>query len=142
MSENQSIIAKIKDVVLNVDPKDIVADARNFGIEVSEPKDFAGHALNYSHLEKLSNKYLDSTCNMCAIGGITSGIGGIATTITLAGADIANMAAQIYRLNQKLAYLNGFDPESELHRERVQSIFFTALGLDAMAQAGAIIYFT
>lgn len=136
MNENQGIVAKIREVVLSVDPKDIVADARNFGLDVSDPKDFSEHALNYTHLEKLGEKYLDSTCKMCAIGGVTSGVGGIATTITLAGVDIANMAAQLYRLNQKLAYLNGFDPQSDLHQERVQTVYLTALGIDALAQAG------
>ncbi|MFD2780960.1 EcsC family protein [Novosphingobium pokkalii] len=136
MSNELSIIEKIKDIVLNVDPASIVKDAQSMGINVSEAADFARQAHNYIHIERLSEKYAAMTAKLCAASGFTSGVGGVTTTLVLAGADIANMAAQLYRLNQKLALLNGFDPENELHNERAQAIFMAALGIDATAQAG------
>lgn len=136
MSNDVAIFEKIKDIVLNVDPGSVVRDAKDMGMDVSEAADFARQAHNYAHIERLSTKYSSMTATLCAAGGFTSGIGGITTTVVLAGADIANMAAQLYRLNQKLALLNGFDPDNELHNDRAQTIFMAALGLDATAQAG------
>lgn len=136
MSNEISLFDKIKDIVLNVDPQSVVSDAKLIGMEVSEPEDFAREAHNYAYIERLSEKYATTAAQRCAISGFSSGVGGIATTLTLAGVDIANMAAQLYWLNQKLALLNGFDPENELHNQRAQTIFMTALGIDATAQAG------
>lgn len=45
------------------------------------------------------------------------------------------MAAQLYRLNQKMAILNGFDPHNALHQEKSQMIYLKALGFDGVAQA-------
>jgi EcsC protein family len=45
------------------------------------------------------------------------------------------MAAQLYRLCQRLAILNGFDLENPLQRERAEEIYLLALGFDAAAQA-------
>ena len=134
MSGELSIIEKIKDVVLSVDPETVLRDARAVGIDAHSASDFVNNAHNYAYIEKLSSKYAGNAAKLCAASGVTSGIGGLATTLTLAGADIANMAAQLYRLNQKLALLNGFDPENELHSQRAQTIFMTALGSDAAAQ--------
>jgi hypothetical protein len=136
MSNEISIVEKIKDIALNINPVSVVNDAKGVGMEVSEPADFARQATNYAYIERLSEKYSRVAARYCAASGFTSGIGGIATTVTLAGVDVGNMAAQLYRLNQKLALINGFDPESELHNERAQTIFMTALGLDVTAQAG------
>ena len=136
MASEMTIIDKIKDVVLNVDPNSIVQDAKAAGMEVSNPSDFVRQAENYAYIEKLSEKYASTAIKYCALSGFTSGIGGLVTTLTLASADVANMAAQLYRLNQKLALINGFDPENELHNERAQTIFMTALGIDVTAQAG------
>ncbi|ALR23292.1 EcsC family protein [Sphingobium baderi] len=136
MSNELTIIEKIKDIVLNVDPASVVKDAKDMGMDVSEAADFVRQAHNYAHIERLSGKYAGMTATLCAASGFTSGVGGVTTTVVLAGADIANMAAQLYRLNQKLALLNGFDPDNELHNDRAQTIFMAALGLDATAQAG------
>jgi hypothetical protein len=136
MSKELTIIEKIKDIVLNVDPNSIVQDAKGIGMDIAEPADFARQAKNYAYIERLSEKYAATSTRLCALSGFTSGIGGLATTLTLASADVANMAAQLYRLNQKLALINGFDPENELHNERAQTIFMTALGIDVTAQAG------
>ena len=136
MSSNLTILERIKDIVLNVDPNSIVNDARSAGMNVSEPSDFVQQAHNYAYIEKISDKYSATATKLCAVSGLTTGIGGLATTLTLAGADIANMAAQLYRLNQKLAIINGFDPANELHSERAQTIYITSLGIDVSAQAG------
>lgn len=136
MSGQLAIVEKIKDIVLSVDPKSIVKDARTMGMEVSDVSDFSNQAQNYIHIEKLSKRYAEATSKLCAASGFTSGVGGITTTVVFAGADLANMAAQLYRLNQKLAILNGFDPDNELHNERAQTIFMAALGIDVTAQAG------
>ncbi|NBC35907.1 EcsC family protein [Novosphingobium sp. FSY-8] len=135
MSEDVSILEKIKDYVLNVDPEGVVRDAKLMGMDITCPADFANNAHNYTYIERLSQKYADTCAKYCAASGLTSGVGGITTTITLAGADIANMAAQLYWLNQKLALLNGFEPENDLHNQRSQAIFMTALGIEQTAQA-------
>lgn len=106
------------------------------GINIDNISDFENHAINYAYIENISKKYAENAARLCAASGFTSGIGGIATTVALAGVDIANMAAQLYRLNQKLALINGFNPENEMHHQRAQTVFMTALGIDATAQAG------
>ena len=45
------------------------------------------------------------------------------------------MAAQLYWLCQRLAILNGFDPENPMQRERTQEVYLLALGFDAAARA-------
>lgn len=80
-------------------------------------------------------QYARRAARLSAVSGATSGVGGIATATTLGVADIANMAAQLYRLCQRLAILNGFDPENPLQRERAEEIYLVALGFDTAAQA-------
>lgn len=98
---------------------------------------FTKKAHQYAYIEKLVSKYSKVTCKYCAVSGATSGIGGVATTVALGGADIANMAVQLYRLNQKIAVLNGFSLENSLHREKTQLIYLKALGIEGAFQAGA-----
>lgn len=136
MSNELSIINKIKSIVVDIDPDKIVSDAKSIGFNVCNPADFSKQAENYAYIEILSKKYCISATYFCAVGGLTSGVGGVPTMIALGTADIVNMAAQLYRLNQKLALINGFDPSSELHTERAQAIYLTALGIDATAQSG------
>ncbi|MCX7285053.1 MAG: EcsC family protein [Novosphingobium sp.] len=136
MSKYQSIVKKVQDVILKVNAEDVLRDAQSYGLKVSELDDFTNQAHDYAYIEKLSIKYAENAVKLCALGGFSSGFGGVVATITFSSADIANMAAQLYRLNQKLALLNGFDPSSELHNESMQTKFMTALGIDALAQAG------
>lgn len=135
MSSEVSLISKIKEVVLDIDPNDILKDANDYGIRVQSVQELAEQHHNYVFLEKLMEKYATLAANYSAASGVTSGIGGIATTLALGGVDIANMAAQLYRLNQKMAVLNGFDLENTIHRDKAQLIYMKALGFDAAAQA-------
>lgn len=136
MSEHKNVVRKIQDIVLKVNPESVLRDAQSYGLKISDLSDFSNKAHDYAYIEKLSIKYAESASKLCALSGFSSGFGGVLATITLSSADIANMAAQLYRLNQKLALLNGFDPNSELHNERMQTKFMTALGIDTLAQAG------
>lgn len=99
-----STIQKIKSIIINIDPQDVLKDAKEYGLEVQTLEDFENKADNYVFIEKLANKYGDVAARYCAISGASSGIGGIATTVTLASVDISNMAAQLYRLNQKISH--------------------------------------
>lgn len=126
-----STIQKIKSIIINIDPQDVLKDAKEYGLEVQTLEDFENKADNYVFIEKLANKYGDVAARYCAISGASSGIGGIATTVTLASVDISNMAAQLYRLNQKIAVLHGFNPDNEIHQEKVATIYLMALGVDA-----------
>ncbi|EEG08764.1 EcsC family protein [Pseudogulbenkiania ferrooxidans] len=135
MSDEVSVFSKIKEIVLDVNPQDVLNDARDCGLEVFSAKDLVEQPHNYVFIEKLATKYASLTASYCAASGATSGFGGVATTIALGGVDIANMAAQLYRLNQKIAILNGFDIENAIHKEKAQLIYLKALGFDAAAQA-------
>ncbi len=135
MSDELSVISKIKEIVLDINPEDVLKDAREYGLEVFTLKDLAEQPHNYVFIEKLMDKYATLAASYCALSGATSGIGGVVTTITLAGVDISNMAAQLYRLNQKMAVLNGFDIESSIHTEKTHLIYLKALGFDAAASS-------
>lgn len=135
MSEELTIFSKIKEIVLDINPDDILNDAREYGLNVNAIRDFAGQPHNHAFIEKLMEKYATLAASYCAASGATSGVGGVTTTITLGGVDIAHMAAQLYRLNQKMAVLNGFDLENTVHKDKSQLIYLKALGFDAAAQS-------
>lgn len=130
-----TIVSKIKKIVLDINPQDIIKDAKEYGSEISSVKDLSEQHDNYFMIEKLMGKYAELAASYCAISGASSGIGGPVTAITLGGVDIANMAAQLYRLNQKIAILNGFNLENTIHKEKAHLIYLTALGFDAAASA-------
>lgn len=132
---DKSLVKKLKEVILNVDPEGVLEDARAAGLKVAKVKDFRDQAHNYWRIEDLMRQYARRGARFSALSGATSGVGGVATATTLGVADIANMAAQLYRLCQRLAILNGFDPENPLQRERAEEIYLLALGFDAAAQA-------
>jgi hypothetical protein len=133
MSDEAMIFSKIREIVLDINPDDILKDAREYGLSVWSVKDFSEQPHNYAYIEKLMEKYATLAATYCALSGATSGVGGVATTITLAGVDISNMAAQLFRLNQKMAILNGFNLENTIHKEKAHLIYLTALGFDAVA---------
>ncbi len=132
---DKSLVKKLKEVILNVDPEGVFEDARAAGLKVAKVEDFRDQAHNYWRIEDLMRQYARRAGRLSAVSGATSGVGGFATATTLGVADIANMAAQLYRLCQRLAILNGFDPENPLQRERAEEIYLLALGFDAAAQA-------
>lgn len=125
----------IKKVVLDIDPNDVLKDAKEYGLKVNCIADFRNQADRYVFTEKLAGKYADVAASYCAAAGATSGVGGFTTAIPLMAADLANMAAQIYRLNQKVAVLHGFDPNNEIHQNKVLGIYLVALGIDAASSA-------
>lgn len=129
------VLQKVKKVVLDINPEGVFRDARSAGLEVFTTEDFRNQAHNYWRIEDVMNQYAGLAARYSAISGATAGIGGLPTAITLGGVDIANMAAQLYRLSQRLAILNGFDPENPLQREKTQEIYLYALGFDGAAQA-------
>lgn len=118
----------------DIDPSEVFEDARNRGLEVSTIEDFRHQAENYKIIENLMNDYTKSYARYSALGGATSGIGGISTSITLSGLEMANTAAQLYRLSQRFAILNGFDPQRPLHKEKVYKIYLNTLGFKAATQ--------
>lgn len=133
--DSHRVLRKIKEVALDIDPEGVLKDARDAGLEVHGIKDLQSQAHNYWRIEDLMGHYAGLAARYSAISGATAGVGGPVTAITLGGVDIANLAAQLYRLNQRLAILNGFDPENPLQQERTQEIYLYALGFDAAAQA-------
>ena len=86
---------------------------------------------NHVFIEKLMEKYATLAASYCAVTGTSNGVG----IPALAGFDTSNMAAQLYRLNQKMAILNGFDPHNSLHQEKSQMIYLKALGFNGVVQA-------
>lgn len=133
MLSTQSVIEKIKEVLVDINPQEILKDANELGLHVQCVEDFKNQKNNYVYAEKLAEKYGEVAANYCAISGAGTGIGGIATSVALAGVDLGNMAAQLYRLNQKIAILHGFSPSNEIHQEKILKIYLTALGIDAAA---------
>jgi hypothetical protein len=121
--------------IISVDPADIIADARSRGLDVQTTKDFRRQPHKYWRIEDLMNHYADSAARNSSIGGFTAGFGGLPTVVALGSADLTNMAAQLYRLAQRLAILNGFDIDSPLEQEKAHQIYLTALGFDSAAQA-------
>ena len=135
MSNELTVFSKVKEIVLDINPQDIIKDAQEYGLKVNSINDFSEQPQNYVFIEKLMNKYATLGASYCALSGATTGIGGVATTVTLGGIDIANMAAQLYRLNQKMAILNGFSLENSIHREKANLIYLKALGFDVATQS-------
>lgn len=118
-----------------IDPETVIADARDKGLKVSTVEDFRTQADNYSHIEDLMDEYINSYARYSALGGVTTGIGGITTSITLSGIELANTATQLYRLSQRFAVVNGFNPQHSFHRDTVYSIYLNTLGFKAATQA-------
>ncbi len=133
-NENK-VIRKIKAIILDIDQEGVFRDARSAGLEVVRIDDFRNQTQNYWRIEDVMHQYAGLAARYSAISGASAGVGGPVTAITLGGADILNMAAQLYRLSQRLAILNGFDPENPLQKDKTQEIYLYALGFDAAAQA-------
>lgn len=132
---DKSLVKKLKEVILDVDPEEVLKDARAAGLKVTKIEDFRDQAHNYWRIEDLMRQYARRAARFSAVGGATSGVGGAPTAVALGGVDVAHMAAQLYWLCQRLAVLNGFDPENSLQRERTKEIYLLALGFDAAARA-------
>ncbi|CAH1196053.1 conserved hypothetical protein [Vibrio harveyi] len=136
MSDTQvSVVDKIKKIVIDIKPEDVMKDAWAAGLDVHQVEDFRKEAVNYWRIEDVMDQYAGLAARYSAISGATSGVGGVATAVTLGGIDIAHMAAQLYRLGQRLSILNGFDPNNAIQKEKNLEIYLYALGFDSLAQA-------
>jgi hypothetical protein len=135
--ERKSLARRVRELILDVDPTLILKDLANHGLQVESIEQIAEKPKGYPIIANLSQKYATTAALYCAVSGATSGVGGIATTVTLAGVDVLHMAAQLYRLSQRLAVLHGFDPTNISHQERSLLVYLEALGIDTAAN-GAI----
>ncbi len=118
----------------DIDPETVLEDARNKGLKVWKVEDFRDQSENYGTIEDLMTEYLNNYAFYNAIGGATTGIGGITTSITLSSFELANTATHLYRLSQQFAVLNGFDPEYPFHQDKVYNIYLSTLGFKAASQ--------
>ncbi|WP_166261244.1 EcsC family protein [Marinobacter salicampi] len=128
-------VEKVKSIILDVDPAEIYQDARDAGLNVAGVEDFRGLGNQYDRVEELMAQYARKAARYCATSGAAAGFGGPVTAFTLGGMDLANLAAQLYWLNQRLAIVNGFDLDAPHQVEQAQEIYLRSLGLDAAAQA-------
>jgi EcsC protein family len=125
----------LKKYVMDIDPEQVLDDARAAGLSVQTIEDFRRQAPNYWRIEDLAGEYVARTARWCAAGGATTGIGGPTTALTLGAGDLAHMAARLYWLCQRLAVLHGFDPRNARHRDAAEQVYLSALGFDTTAQA-------
>ncbi len=99
---DKTLVKKLKEIVLDTDPEGIFRDARAAGLEVTKVEDFRHQAHNYWRIEDLMRQYARRAARFSAASGATSGVGGAPTAVALGGVDMANMAAQLYWLCQRL----------------------------------------
>ena len=128
-------IEEIKRKYIDVDPEDVLAKARDQGLNVFAIKDFKNKKNDYKEIESLMQEYVDSSSTSNALTGISTGLGGYATAITLGSLDLISVSVMLYRLSQQLAILNGLDINEALEREKAQDIYFTTLGFSAATQS-------
>lgn len=125
-----NLIRKIKASTLDVDAATILRDARHAGLMVTDIADLRQQKRRYAIIKRLMKQYTRQAARNSTASGLASGIGGIGTSLTLKSVDIGNLTIQTYRLAQRLAIINGFDPQDPAHDELITDIFLTSLGLD------------
>ncbi len=133
-ANNRDHLKEFKRGFFDIDPERVFEDARNKGLNVSKVEDFRDQADSYGTIEDLMNEYVKHYARYNAIGGATSGIGGITTSITLSSLELANTATHLYRLSQRFAVLNGFDPRYPFHQDKVYNIYLSTLGFKTATQ--------
>lgn len=131
---NTSLMGKIKEAIWNIDPNRILNDAHVQGIDASSLVDLAHRPDIYPRLQQLMNQYVKSASRYSAVTGASSGFGGFVSAVTFASVDLVNIAAQLYRLNQKLALVHGLDITNVELQPQLQQIYLQSLGFDAKAQ--------
>lgn len=135
MSEqNASLMSKIKEAIWNIDPNRILNDVHVHGVEASSLVDLAHRPDIYPRLQPLMNQYVKTASRYSALTGASSGFGGFVSAVTFASVDLVNIAAQLYRLNQKLALVHGHDITNAELQHQLQQIYLQALGFDEQAQ--------
>lgn len=120
--------------LFDIDPESVLEDARHRGLNVLKVEDFRNQSDNYSTIEDLMDLYINNYALYNAVGGATTGIGGITTSITLSSIELANTATHLFRLSQQFAVLNGFDPHYPFHQDKVYTIYLNTLGVKAASQ--------
>lgn len=131
-----ALISQISNII-NVNPQDVMQDIKAKGLPVDTFDDLNTNIIikNYRRIEDMSQSYCNYAARNSAVTGLASGFGGWSTMITIGGVDILNMAAQLYRLNQRVAYLNGFNPNNPHDSELTKEIYLYSLGFDRAAVA-------
>lgn len=127
-------LEKIRSVLLEVDPNEIIMDAQSAGLDVKSIEDFKDYVHDYWRLDEIADIYIRRTARWCAVSGATTSVGGFVTSLTLGVGDAAHMTARLFNLCQRLSLLHGFDPEQQIQKERNLEIFLSALGFDRVAQ--------
>lgn len=126
---------EIKARFIDVDPEEVLAKARIKGLNVFEIQDFRNKKNDYGQIESLMREYVDSSSSSNALTGISTGLGGFTTAVTLGSLDLASVSLMLYRLSQQLAILNGLDLNEALNKNKAQKIYFTTLGFNAATQS-------
>lgn len=129
------MIQNIKDKIININPENVIRDARDQDLPVTTIDDFRHMAPHYRRIESMMDNYRSSFANFSILGGLTTGIGGFMTSITFATVDTISLSLQLYRLSQRYAVLNGFDSSNPLHQDKMINIYFEALSLNGVTQA-------
>ncbi len=124
----------LKEQLINIDPNDVINDAREAGLEVYSLADFTSENVPYYRIEDMMKSYKQSFARSSAVAGLTAGIGGFTTSVTFAGISTAFLSFRLFRLAQRFAILNGFDWRDPLHKNKVMNIYFESLGINAVAQ--------
>lgn len=120
---------------IDIDPDDVVQEARDHGMDIDTIEDFRDQASNYERIEEIMEDYRLSHARWSSVGGLTTGIGGFSTAVTFATLDTASLAIQLYRLAQRFAILNGFDGRDPLQKDKMLNIYFEALSINGVTQA-------
>ena len=129
------MLSTIKHSIIDIDPEDVLDYARGKNMEVDNIEDFRDQAASYEQIEDIMEDYRLSHARWSSIGGLTTGIGGFTTAVTVAGIDTVSLAVQLYRLAQRFAVLNGFDGRDPLQKDKMLNIYFEALSINGVAQA-------
>lgn len=129
------MIQAIKDTIINIYPEDVIQYARDQDLDVTSIEDFRQMAPHYDRIESMMDSYRSSFANTSILGGLTTGIGGLMTSITFATVDTISLSLQLYRLSQRFAILNGFDGSKPLHQDKMINIYFESLSLNGVTQA-------
>jgi hypothetical protein len=116
---------------IEISPEEVIADARNAAIAVSSVDEFRSLTPQERVIiDQLMSHYVNQAAKWCAFTGATSGVGGVVTAVTLGAADFIHIAGRLYRLCLRLAILYGFDPGNPVHRDQIEEIYLSSLGLD------------
>jgi hypothetical protein len=119
----------------DINPQDVLFYARQQGMMVETLEDFRDQSANYEMIEDIMKDYQLSHAQWSSLGGLTTGMGGVSTSIALASLDAASLAIQLYRLAHQFAVLNGFNAKDPVQKDQILTIYFDALGIDGAARA-------